>query len=111
MTRTNELLRRTDNALRAVVDRVELWGEPLFDLVDERAQRLEHLKVLLGNLKVRDTVGKLNSLKLDDATIREANEGKDELTHDRGGARQPRQAHGRRRLPPRGRGRLQRRRR
>ena len=81
VTRTHDLLRRTDAALRAVADRVELWGEPLFDLVDERAQRLEHLKGLLGNLKVRDTAGKLNSLKLDDATIREAKEGKDELTH------------------------------
>ena len=82
VTRTHELLRRTDTALRAVVvDRAELWGEPLFDLVDERGQRLEHLKGLLGNLKVRDTAGKLNSLKLDDATIQEAEEGKDELTH------------------------------
>ena len=81
VTRTHELLRRTDTALRAVVDRVELWGEPLFDLVDERAQRLEHLKGFLGNLKVRDTAGRLNSLKLDDATIGEAKEGKDELTH------------------------------
>jgi len=81
VTKTHELLRRADTALRAVADRVELWGEPLFDLVDERAQRLEHLKGLLGNLKVRDTAGKLNSLKLDDGTISEAKEGKDELTH------------------------------
>jgi hypothetical protein len=80
VTRTSELLRRTDMALRAVVDRVELWGEPLFDLVDERAQRLEHLKGFLGDLKVRDSAGKLNSLRLDDATIRVAREGKDELT-------------------------------
>jgi hypothetical protein len=81
VTRTSELLRRTDTALRAVVDRLELWGEPLFDLVDERSKRLEHLKGFLGNLKVRDSAGKLNSLKLDDATIREAREGNDELTH------------------------------
>lgn len=81
VTRTSELLRRTDTALQAVVERIELWGEPLFDLVDERASRLEHLKGLLGNLKVRDSAGKLNSLKLDDATLRDAKGGKDELTH------------------------------
>jgi Family of unknown function (DUF6079) len=79
VTRTNELLRRTDIALRAVVDRVELWGEPLFDLVNERARRLEHLKAFLGDLKVRDTPGKLNSLNLDDAAVAQAQEGKDEL--------------------------------
>jgi hypothetical protein len=81
VTRTNDLLRRTDNALRAVADRVELWGEPLIDLVDERAQRLDYLKGFLSDLRVRDTAGKLNSLKLDEATIREAKQGKKELTH------------------------------
>lgn len=79
VTRTNDLLRRTDVALRAVVDRTELWGEPLFDLVDERARRLEHLKGFLSDLKVRDSAGKLNSLNLDDGTISQAREGKDEL--------------------------------
>jgi len=80
VTKTNELLRRTDLALRAVVDRAELWGEPLFDLADERARRLEHLKGFLGDLKVRDSAGKLNSLNLDDAAIAQAREGKDELS-------------------------------
>lgn len=78
-TKTNDLLRRTDAALRAVVDRAELWGEPLFDLADERARRLEHLKGFLGDLKVRDSAGKLNSLNLDDGTIAQARDGKEEL--------------------------------
>jgi hypothetical protein len=79
ITKTNDLIRRTDIALRAVVDRTELWGEPLFDLADERARRMEHLRDFLGNLKVRDSVGKLNSLNLDAATIDQAREGKGEL--------------------------------
>src|SRR3954452_15370919 len=79
VTKTNDLLRRTDVVLRAVVDRAELWGEPLFDLADERARRLEHLKAFLGDLKVRDSAGKLNSLNLDGAAIAEAREGKQEL--------------------------------
>jgi hypothetical protein len=81
VTRTNDLLRRTDTALRAVVDRVELWGEPLFDLADERARRLEHLKSFLSDLKVRDTAGKLNSLNLDATALAQTREGKNELTH------------------------------
>jgi hypothetical protein len=80
VTRTKDLLRRTDTAIRAVVDRVEMWGEPLFDLVHERARRLEHLKGFLEDLKVRDTPGKLNSLKLDDVAIAQAEDGMDELT-------------------------------
>jgi hypothetical protein len=79
VTKTNELLRRADVAHRAVVDRTELWGEPLFDLADERIGRLDHLKSFLGDLKVRDSAGKLNSLKLDDVIITEARAGKDEL--------------------------------
>jgi hypothetical protein len=81
VTRTNDLLRRSDISLRAVVDRVELWGEPLFDLADERARRLEHLKSFLGDLKVRDTAGKLNSLNRDTAAVAQAQEGRDELNH------------------------------
>lgn len=81
VTRTNELIRQTDTAIGAVVDRAELWGEPLFDLADERARRLEHLKSFLGDLKVRDSAGKLNSLNLDDAAIAQATEGKQELVH------------------------------
>jgi hypothetical protein len=79
VTKANDILRRTDVALRAVVDRAELWGEPLFDLADERARRLEHLKGFLGDIKVRDSAGKLNSLNLDDATSAQAREGKEEL--------------------------------
>lgn len=81
VTRTTDLLRRSDAALRAVVDRVELWGEPLFDFSDDRARRLERLKSFLGDLKVRDTPGKLNSLSLDGATITEAQDGRAELDH------------------------------
>jgi hypothetical protein len=81
VTRTNDLLRRTDAALRAVVDRAELWGEPLFDFSDDRARRLERLKGFLGDLKVRDTPGKLNSLNLDDASLQQAQEGRAELSH------------------------------
>ncbi|OBH54321.1 DUF6079 family protein [Mycobacterium sp. E2479] len=80
VTGTNDILRRTDSALRAVIDGVELWGEPLFDLVNERARRLENLKDFLGNLKVRDTPGKLNSLNIDETIISQAAEGKAELT-------------------------------
>jgi hypothetical protein len=79
LTKTNDLLRRADIALRAVVDRSELWGDPLFDLADERARRLEQFKEFLGDLKVRDSAGKLNSLNLDLATIDQAREGKEEL--------------------------------
>lgn len=81
VTRTSEHMRRTDTALQALVERIELWGEPLFDLLDERASRLECLKEVLSNLKVRDSAGKLNSLKLDDDTLRAAKVGKDELAH------------------------------
>lgn len=81
LTRTADLLRRSEAALRAVVDGAELWGDHLFDLADERARRLEHLRAFLLDLKVRDSVGKLNSLNLDPATIADARRGKDELTH------------------------------
>lgn len=81
VTATSDLQRRTDIALRTVVDGLELWGEPLFDLVDERARRLEKLKEFLKDLKVRDTPGKLNGLNTEDTTINEAAEGKAELTH------------------------------
>ena len=81
LTRTTDLLRRGEAAIRAVVDGAELWGDRLFDLADERARRLEHLRTFLLNLKVRDSVGKLNSLNLDAATIADARAGKVELTH------------------------------
>jgi hypothetical protein len=81
LTRATDVLRRTEAALRAVVDSTELWGDHLFDLADERARRLEHLRAFLLDLKVRDSVGKLNSLNLDAVTLAEARAGKEELTH------------------------------
>jgi hypothetical protein len=81
LTRTTDVLRRGEAAIRAVVDGAELWGDRLFDLADERARRLELLRIFLLDLKVRDSVGKLNSLNLDAATIADARAGKEELTH------------------------------
>ena len=81
LTRTTDMLRRTEAALRAVVDRTELWGVDLFDLADERARRLEHLRAFLLDLRVRDSVGKLNGLNLDVATITDVRAGKQELSH------------------------------
>ena len=81
LTRTADILRRTEAALRAVVDGSELWGDRLFDLIDERARRLEHLHSFLLDLKVRDSVGKLNSLSLDAGAIADARAGVAELTH------------------------------
>jgi hypothetical protein len=81
LTRVQDLSRRTDNALRAVGDGTELWGDRLFDLVDERAERLEHLRALLLDLKVRDSVGKLNNLAVDGADLAAAQTGKQELEH------------------------------
>jgi len=81
LTRAADLLRRTEAALRAVVDGAELWGDRLFDLADERARRLEHLRTLLLDLRVRDSVGKMNNLALDGAAIVGARAGKKELDH------------------------------
>jgi len=81
LTRSTDLLRRTEAAMAAVVGRAELWGDQLFDLVDERARRLEHLRTTLLDLKVRDSVGKMNSLNVNAAAITDARFGKEELTH------------------------------
>jgi Family of unknown function (DUF6079) len=79
LTRTADLLRRTEGAVRAVADGAELWGDHLFDLADERGRRLEQLGAFLLDLKVRDSVGKMNSLNLDPATLADAQSGKEEL--------------------------------
>lgn len=84
LTRSADLLRRTDAALRAVVEHTELWGEQLFDLADERARCLEGLRTLLHDLKVRNSVGKLNSVGLDPTTLADARSGKEELTQVEG---------------------------
>ena len=52
-------------------------------------RRLEHLKGFLGDLKVRDSAGKLNSLNLDDATIARGRGGQGGTRPDRGRPRQP----------------------
>lgn len=80
LTRIADLLTRTERAARAVLDGTELWGEHLFYLAEERARRLDHLRSLLRDLKVRDSVGKMNSLSLDASVLVEAGEGKAELT-------------------------------
>jgi hypothetical protein len=79
LTRATDVLRRTEAAIRAVADGTECWGEQLFALADERARRLEWLREVLLDLKVRDSVGKMNSLRLDDTSIERAEEGKAEL--------------------------------
>lgn len=79
LTRATDLLARTERAARAVVDGAELWGDHLFELAEERARRLDHLRAFLLDLKVRDSVGKVNSLSLDSAALVQADEGKAEL--------------------------------
>ncbi len=81
MTRATDLLRRTEAASRAVVEGTELWGARLFDLADERGKRLDYLRSLLLNLKARDSVGKMNNLVLDVATLSNARAGKQEFVH------------------------------
>jgi len=80
-TRVADMLRRAEAALRSVEDGVELWGDRLFDLVEERTGRLEALLAVLRDLRVRNSVGRLNNLTLDGATLSEARAGKDELVH------------------------------
>jgi hypothetical protein len=79
LTKSQTLLTRAQDAERAVIDDVELWGDHLFDLADERAARLSTLRQFLHDLRVRNSVGKMNSLSIDAATMSDARAGKAEL--------------------------------
>lgn len=79
LTRVADVARRNEAAIGAVSEGTQLWGEQLFDLVDERLDRLDKLKALLADLKVRDSVGKMNSLSVEPATIDDAAAGRAEL--------------------------------
>lgn len=81
LTRAADLRSRADAGIRAVVDGTEMWGDHVFDLADERAQRLERLRSFLLDIKARDSVGKLNSLNLDGDAMDAARAGKEELGH------------------------------
>ena len=81
LTRTEDVLRRCDLATRAVSEGTELWGDPLFDLAREREARLDALRRLLLDLRPRNSVGKMNSLNPDAATLAEARAGVEELHH------------------------------
>jgi hypothetical protein len=80
-TRVTDQLRRTETAIRALGDGVEVWGEQLFDLIEERTGRLETLRDLLRDLQARNSIGRLNSLIVDAATLSAAKAGKGELGH------------------------------
>ena len=79
LTKSQALLTRAQDAERAVIDDVELWGDHLFDLADERAARLSTLRQFLQDLRVRNSVGKMNSLSIEAATMSAARAGKAEL--------------------------------
>ncbi len=79
LARTHDLLARVDQAIGVVRDGSECWGEHLFDLADERARRLEHLRGLLLDLRARDSVGKVNSLSIGADALAAGAEGKSEL--------------------------------
>ena len=80
-TRVTDQLRRTETAIRALADGVELWGEQLFDLIEERAGRLDALRDLLRDLQARNSIGRLNSLTIDPESLSVAKAGKAELGH------------------------------
>jgi hypothetical protein len=84
LTRVADMLQRAETGLRAVVDGTELWGERLFDLADERARRTEQLQSFLLDLRVRNSVGKMNNLRLDAEVIAGVRGGKEELRHVEG---------------------------
>jgi len=79
LTRVADLLRRTEQASRALLDGAELWGEHLFDLVDERVRRLDDLRSFLLDLKQRDTPGKVNAASWHPDAIDAARDGKTEF--------------------------------
>lgn len=78
LTAAAGLLARVDAGRAAVGDGVELWGERIFDLIDERLGRLDDLRQFLLDLRVRNTVGKMNNLDVT-AALAGAQAGKAEL--------------------------------
>ena len=102
--------RPTQRCAPCVQTALELWGEPLFDLEDERPARLEHLRSVLERPQgPRTRSGKLNRLNLDDATIGEAAGRARRARRIERRAGGSRQALRRRRVPARGDGRVRRR--
>lgn len=81
LTAAAAMLDRVEKVRAAVADGVELWGERLFDLVDERLRRLDDLKRFLVDLRARNTSGKMNTLDVT-ATLPDAEAGREELVAD-----------------------------
>lgn len=78
-TRATELLARVVEADRALAEGIELWGDELVDLTNERQGRVSALRSLAEDIKARNSVGKLNKFAMDDAEIAAAKAGKAEL--------------------------------
>jgi hypothetical protein len=78
-TRATELLARVVDADRVLAEGIELWGDELVDLTNERQGRVSALRSLAQDIKARNSVGKLNKFAMDDAEIAAAKAGKAEL--------------------------------
>lgn len=81
LTQANNLLRRTNDALAALANHLQFWGEQLFDLPEERGERLAALKSLLEDVRNRNSPGKMNSFDPGPAGLVAAQAGKSELDH------------------------------
>lgn len=79
-TRAVTLLKEIVEAERILDEGLELWGQPLIDLVDERRARINALRSLAEDMKARNSIGKLNKLSTDETAIEAAREGRAELT-------------------------------
>lgn len=78
-TRSTELLARVVDADRALAEGIELWGDELVDLANERQARVGALRALTEDIKARNSVGKLNKFAMDDSAMADAKSGKAEL--------------------------------
>ena len=79
LSRASEVLDRVVEARGRIQDGMSLWGAQVIEQADERDRRLESLKMLLENLKARNTVGKMNKLDVGTEAIQSAKEGLTEL--------------------------------
>jgi hypothetical protein len=80
LDKINGLYVEATSARDALADRGTLWGEIVFDKVDERQSRLDSLIKLSEDLRARNTVGKMNRISATDQDIYHAKEGIAELT-------------------------------
>jgi hypothetical protein len=81
ITKAQDLLRRTMEAQATLAERAEFWGGQLFDLPEERAQRLGALRTILEDLRVRNSPGRMNNLALTPKALPAAKAGRVELEH------------------------------